>query len=405
MKATQALALFLLTLLIFPSMAQAGTLGPALSYGELLTLVRQARDGDVLLISGDLTATDEALVTPALLEISGDGRAMLRHLHVSDSSIVFSNLALLDSLSIDGVSNVELRGVQVEGAPGQYGLSFVGSGTLLVDEDCTIIGGAGATGVSISQRGSDLYVSIEGNVTGGMDGGSGMEVSPMTEYGTMMLAGSIRGGDGVAMGGTGLNLFDLSGNAFITVAGSVRGGKGSVGGAGMQVVSIGDTVSIGVNGEIRGGSGAEYGGDALILMDATAASSINLSGSLIGGNASAQTGEPGQSLLVVGDSVAHARVVNCLLQDGENTFSYNQPVTPLPEITSSVETVDPLLTPTPELTPEITPEPTSEDTPAPTPDHTPEPTPAPTPEPTIEPTTEPEITPEPATADEAGIAA
>lgn len=72
-------------------------------------------------------------------------------------------------------------------------------------------------------------------------------------------------------GGTGLNLFDLSGNAFITVAGSVRGGKGSVGGAGMQVVSIGDTVSIGVNGEIRGGSGAEYGGDALILMDATAA--------------------------------------------------------------------------------------------------------------------------------------
>lgn len=96
----------------------------------------------------------------------------------------------------------------------------------------------------------------------------------------------------------------------------------------MQVVSIGDTVSIGVNGEIRGGSGAEYGGDALILMDATAASSVNLSGSLIGGNASLRGGEPGQSLLVVGDSVSHARVVNCLLQDGENTFSYDTVITP-----------------------------------------------------------------------------
>lgn len=150
---------------------------------------------------------------------------------------------------------------------------------------------------------------------GGSDGGSGMEVSPMTEYGTMMLARQhLRRRRRNPMGGTGLNLFDLSGNAFITVAGSVRGGKGSVGGAGMQVVSIGDTVSIGVNGEIRGGSGAEYGGDALILMDATAASSVNLSGSLIGGNASSRGGEPGQSLLVVGDSVSHARVVNCLLR-------------------------------------------------------------------------------------------
>ena len=150
----------------------------------------------------------------------------------------------------------------------------------------------------------------------------------------------------------------------------------------MQVVSIGDTVSIGVNGEIRGGSGAEYGGDALILMDATAASSVNLSGSLIGGNASSRGGEPGQSLLVVGDSVSHARVVNCLLQDGENTFSYDTVITPLPEITSSVETVDPLLTPMPELTPEPTPEHT----------HAPQPTP------------EPSFTPIPATPDEASPA-
>ena len=157
-------------------------------------------------------------------------------------------------------------------------------------------------------------------------------------------------------------------------------------------------LSIGVSGEIRGGSGVEYGGDALILMDATAASSVNLSGSLMGGNASAQVGEPGQSLLVVGDSIAHARVVNCLLQDGENTFSYNTAVTPLPEITSSVDVVDPLGTPEP--TPEISPEPTN--TPAPTPEETP--IPAPTPNPTDEPTSEPDVTPEPATPEEASAA-
>ncbi|MFR6027330.1 MAG: hypothetical protein ACLUMK_12615 [Christensenellales bacterium] len=65
MKATQVCALFLLILLLCPLAVQAGTLGPALSYNELLALVRQARDGDVLLVSGDLSATDEALVTPA----------------------------------------------------------------------------------------------------------------------------------------------------------------------------------------------------------------------------------------------------------------------------------------------------------------------------------------------------
>ena len=125
MIATQACALFLLILLLCPLAAQAGTLGPALSYNELLALVRQARDGDVLLVSGDLSATDEALVTPVLLEITGDGKATLRHLHVSDSSIVFSNLSLLDSFTVDGGSNIELRTVRVEGASGQYGLSFV----------------------------------------------------------------------------------------------------------------------------------------------------------------------------------------------------------------------------------------------------------------------------------------
>ena len=409
MKATRALVLFLLTVLLCPALASAGTLGPALNYEELLDMVRRAKDGDILLVSGEMTATEEAISSPALLQISGDGKAVLHRLHISDSSVVLSDVELRDSLTISGISNVELRAVRVQGAPGQSGLSLVGGGTLLIDGDCEITGGEGATGVSVSQRGGDLYVSVEGSIRGGEGGGSGMEVSPLSEYGTMMLAGTIRGGNDAMMGGTGLNLFGLSGNAFITVAGSVRGGRGAAGGAGMQVVSIGDTVSIGVNGEIRGGSGDEYGGNALIVMDAAGAAAVNLSGMLIGGDASAQTGEPGQSLLVIGDSVAHTRVANCLLQDGENTFTYNKAITPLPEITSSVDAVEPLATPSPTVTPMpmvttpaptamvtptpvvtptiLTPEPTA--TPAPT--HTPTASPESTPSPTDEPTASPDV--------------
>lgn len=407
MKATRALVLFLLTVLLCPIPASAGTLGPALNYEELLDMVRRAKDGDILLVSGEMTATEEAISSPALLQISGDGKAVLHRLHISDSSVILSDVELRDSLTISGISNVELRAVRIEGAPGQSGLSLVGGGTLLIDGDCEITGGEGATGVSVSQRGGDLYVSVEGNIRGGEGGGSGMEVSPLSEYGTMMLAGTIRGGNDAMMGGTGLNLFGLSGNAFITVAGSVRGGRGAAGGAGMQVVSIGDTVSIGVNGEIRGGSGDEYGGNALIVMDAAGAAAVNLSGMLIGGDASAQTGEPGQSLLVIGDSVAHTRVANCLLQDGENTFAYNKAITPLPEITSSVDAVEPLPTPSPTPEPTASPAPTHTPTPEPTaspeptatpaPTHTPKPTasPEPTPIPTDEPTASPEPTPSP----------
>ena len=284
MKTTRAFAL-LLVLLALPLSVSAGTLGPAFTYKELLTLAGEARDGDVLLVSGDVTATGDPLKTPALLQISGDGKAAIRQLRVSDSSIVFSDIELLDSFAIDGVSNIELRkGVHVEGAGGKSGLTFSGSGTLLIDSECTVTGGSGATGITLTHRGGDLYVSIES---------------------------------------------------------SVRGGGGQ-----------------------NGGSGTEYGGSALILMDASGASNVNLNGSLIGGDASSQVGEPGQSLQVVGDNgLAHAHVLNCLLQDGENTFAYNSEpdITPLPEITSSIETLEPIHTPSP------TPAPEAESTPEPKP--------------------------------------
>ena len=50
-----------------------------------------------------------------------------------------------------------------------------GGGTLLIDEDCEIIGGKGATGAAISQFGGDLYVSIEGSIRGGEGGGNAHE--------------------------------------------------------------------------------------------------------------------------------------------------------------------------------------------------------------------------------------
>ena len=174
MKATRALVLFLLTVLLCPALASAGTLGPALNYEELLDMVRRAKDGDILLVSGEMTATEEAISSPALLQISGDGKAVLHRLHISDSSVILSDVELRDSLTISGISNVELRTVRVEGAPGQSGLSLVGGGTLLIDGDCEITGGKGATGVSVSQRGGDLYVSVEGSIRGGEGGGSGV---------------------------------------------------------------------------------------------------------------------------------------------------------------------------------------------------------------------------------------
>ena len=352
MKTTRAFAL-LLVLLALPLSLSAGTLGPAFTYKELLTLAGEARDGDVLLVSGDVTATSDALQTPVLLQISGDGKAAIRQLHISNSSIIFSDIDLLDSLVIDGVSNIELRdGVHVEGADGKSGLTFTGSGTLLIDSNCSVAGGSGATGITLTHRSGDLYVSIESGVRGGggQNGGSGMEVTSLGEYGTMMLSGSIRG------------------DALVTVAGSVRGGRGSIGGTGMQIVSLADNVSVGVSGDIRGGNGTEYGGSALILMDAVGSSYVNLNGSLIGGNASSQDGEPGQSLQVVGDNgLSHARVVNCLLQDGENTFAYNREpeITPLPEITSSIETLEPIHTPSPTPAPDTTPTPDATPTPTP----------------------------------------
>lgn len=369
-----AALLFLLCLFSF-SLAEAETLGPAFTYNQMADLAMTAESGDVLLVSGSLYAPDgEMLCLPVPIHITSDGaRASISGLQLFNSSAVFSEIDLVDTLRVAGTSHIELQGdVRVTGADGCNGLDFAGSGSLLISPGCKITGGTASSGLYISHSGGDLYVSMEGTVMGGRGatGGPGLTVAPLTTAGTMMLSGSISGGEGTVMGGNGLNLYNLSGNAFITVDGSIKGGSASIGGDGIQLVAMTDTVSIGVQGRIWGGNGETYGGDALILMNSDKHSSVNISGELHGGNASEKIAHPGMSLLVVReDDNSHLRLDNCFLQDGASTYqdpSELPAVTPLPQITASLPY--PLPTPSDNLN-------DSDEQIIPSPDATPEPTP------------------------------
>ena len=377
MKSFMALALCICLILSSYTAALAATLGPVSEYGELLALCAAAGPGDTLLVAGELFADGhDALSTQAPLRIASEDNAALHDVRLHDAQVSFSGVQLLDTLTITGVSHVELgRGVTVEGAPGSSGIVFSGSGELLIDPDCAITGGSGSTAVSIQHRDGEFYAGIDGVLRGGSGetGGTGLLVSSLGNGGTMMISGKIHGGNGTAMGGNALNLYDLSGNAFITVTGRLKGGEGAIGGDGAQIVSAVDNVSIGIDGHISGGQGESYGGDALMLMNIGGASSVSLSGALTGGDALEADAQPGVSLLVIGDtSSSHTRVGDCMLQDGQTLTSATPAptttpaptapaVTPLPEITSAVEEAEALPTPdapTPE--PVQTPEPTEE---------------------------------------------
>ncbi|MBR2942961.1 MAG: hypothetical protein IKB82_06135 [Clostridia bacterium] len=430
MKRFKALVLSVCLMILFASPALCATRGPATSYPQLLEMAAAAQEGDVLLISGDFSAEGHSpLSTQVYLRIaSSEGAtATLRHMQIENAHIAFSNIELMDSLSVSGVSHIELTdSVRIKGAPGKSAILFDGSGALLVYPGCTVEGGESGDGISIHHRGGDFYAGIEGTVFGGsgITGGSGMTISPLSGFGTLMISGSVSGGHDQAVGGHALNLYDLSNNAFVTVSGTLQGGRGAAGGDGIQIVAARDNASIGIQGTVSGGRGEDFGGDALILMNVAGAATINLSGMLCGGDVTRAGGNPGMSLLVVSDtSAAHTRVGDCILQDGrdlaalnatpEPTHTPEPQVTPLPEITSSVDDTAALATPTPaaptktpaaqptaaptavptiEPAPESTPpapiEPTTSPAIDPTVSPTEEPTPEPTPEPTVAPTPE-----------------
>lgn len=376
-----------LCLLVSPfTSASAATLGPASSYDEMLDLLAAAKNGDTLLISGEIDAEGmEPLTTSVAVHIEADDAdASIRGLRLCDADVTFSSINLSGSLYIEGNSSVLLgRNVSVSADSGETALSFEGSGALIIERGCTIEGGRGADGVYISHTSGDFYGSIEGQVFGGSGhkGGAGLVISPLGDAGALMISGQITGGDGESLGGHAANLYGLSGNAYITVDGTLCGGSGSIGGDGLQLVSISDNVAVGVTGRIKGGSGESHGGDALILMNASDSSSFHLSGSFSGGDASSPAAQPGTSLQLVGDSAAlRTHVNNCILEDGLPYQAVDiappvQPdVTPLPEIPPQIEdaaeaekTEEPAPTPVPDGTPEpeVTPAPEADEIPLP----------------------------------------
>ena len=399
---------FVLSVFLFSSSVSssfASVLGPVSSYKELLELAASASDGDTILVSGEIKAESEAaLSTQASIHIQSLDGAAISGLSLSQASVSFSGVTLSDSLSISGTSHVQLgNGVRVTGSFGRSGVSFSGDGTLIVEPNCSIEGGEGSNGLSISHSGGEFYASIEGSIRGGSGnaGGAGVVISPLKNNGAVMITGSIEGGRGDILGGHALNLYDLSGNAFITVAGSLQGGGGSIGGDGIQLVSAQDSVNVGINGRVKGGSGENYGGNALILMNAEDSSSFHISGYFAGGDVTGENAYPGTSLHLVGDSASlRARIDNCILEDGRQLKPTASPVpsptptpdvTPLPQITAPAD--NPAIMITPEPTSEPTLEPTIKPTVEPTAEPTVEPTAAPTAEPTLEPTIEPTAEP------------
>ncbi len=405
-----AFALSFILLILPAASAVAATLGPASTYGELRNLLISANSGDVVWVTGTLFADNTVpLSTKDNVRLtSADGESATIHgLRLRDASIMMTNIALKDSLIIDGTSHIQLAsGVSVSGADKHSGLDFSGNGTLIIDRGCSITGGSESAGVSISHSSGEFFTSIEGTIQGGSGrtGGAGVVISPLSSSGAAMISGSVQGGRGNGHGGHALNLYDLNGNAFVTVDGDLQGGDGAIGGDGIQLVAARDSVSVGIGGKVKGGSGETYGGDALILMNAEGASSFHLSGAFSGGDASGRDAHPGTSLQLVGNSTAsHARIVDCILEDGAQLAPDGQPsatpstpdITPLPEITSSIEDVEHLSTPFPTPAPAETPVPeetlSEAVTETPAAESTPEPivTPDTSEEPAAEPTQEP----------------
>lgn len=376
-----ACALAFLLFLSPVSSAFAATLGPASSYDALRELLASARNGDTLLVAGDIDADPGRPLTSAVqVHIASDSgaSAVIRNLHISDASLSFTKVDLKGELVIDGTSYIQLgRNVHVSGSVGKPALSFSGNGTLIVERGCSVEGGKESPAISIAHSGGDFYGSIEGSVSGGggNSGGAGLVISPLKDAGAVMISGDITGGDGRDLGGHAVNLYELSGNAYVTVDGVLRGGSGSIGGDGLQLVSASDYVNVGVSGRIKGGAGDSFGGSALLLMNAVDSSSFHLSGAFSGGDAAKQGAQPGTSLQLVGDSTAMRAYVNdCILEDGREYIEETPEeeiapaITPLPEITSSVDDFEHFETPTPEPTPAPTIAPDAVESPAASPE-------------------------------------
>ena len=226
-------------LLLLPNPVMSQNLGPVRSYMDLVQATDLAEEGDTVLVYGKVQADETSPLTSSShihITSAPEQEASVAGLHLVDAKLTFSNIDLVDSLIIEGTSNVMLSSnVNVYGGE-RAAIDFSGNGELIVDQSCSITASDGHEGISIAHDGGNLYAALEGTVTGGdgIVGGAGLTVCPLQNDGLLLVGGNIIGGNGEDIGGNAVNLYDISGNAYISITGVMQGGDGVIGGDGMQ---------------------------------------------------------------------------------------------------------------------------------------------------------------------------
>lgn len=368
-------SIFALTLIL----AFTGT-GSALaqidSYSALLEAVSQASDDDILIISGTIEAqaSDPPLRSDASLIIRGveNNPAELIGLRIDSMNVGFSNVQFSNGLDIQGDSHVRLMsGTRAQGASGLSAITMTGSGTLQIDRDSVVVGGAnagsqGGDGIVLSAHSGGLQVVIEGDVSGGegRTGGNALTLSGLNDHSSADISGTLCGGEGSHTGGNAINLYDFSDAASVSLSGLITGGSGGrTGGNAIQIVNVSDNAAVELSGRARGGDGASFGGDTVIAMNVTG--SLVLTGQFRGGDVSSTGERPGAAVLLLdAQTTENTTLAGAQLEDGQVLPPSATPE-PSPEPTpdSTPEQLTPALSPEP--TPELTPEPTREPTDAP----------------------------------------
>ena len=358
---TRSLRAFVVALALILALTCAGSaLAQIDSYSALLEAVSQAHDGDVLIISGVICPheSDQPLRSDASIVIRGaeDSPARLVGVRIDSMTVGFSNVEFSQGLEIQGNSRVQLMsGTRADGASGLSAITMTGSGTLQIDRDSVVTGGAnagnqGGDGVTLLAENGPLQVVIEGEVAGGegRTGGNALTLSGLKDDSIVTIGGTLLGGEGSRTGGNAINLYDFSDTASVSLSGIINGGDGGrTGGNAIQIDNVSDGATIELSGSARGGNGASFGGDTVIAMNVTG--SLVLSGQFRGGDVSASGERPGSAVLLLDtQTTEHTTLSNAQLEDGQ---ILPPPTTPEPS---------PEPTQAPMQEPEPSPEPTQE---------------------------------------------
>ena len=203
---TRSLRAFVVALALILALTCAGSaLAQIDSYSALLEAVSQAHDGDVLIISGVICPheSDQPLRSDASIVIRGaeDSPARLVGVRIDSMTVGFSNVEFSQGLEIQGNSRVQLMsGTRADGASGLSAITMTGSGTLQIDRDSVVTGGAnagnqGGDGVTLLAENGPLQVVIEGEVAGGegRTGGNALTLSGLKDDSIVTIGGTLLG--------------------------------------------------------------------------------------------------------------------------------------------------------------------------------------------------------------------